>query len=871
MHLSLKTKTTKAGEFAGAAAALTLLFLPSAASALPPTPSHGTFVDGGGGRHPWTINSAHTLLWDDKPFLPVGGLFQVQSWGPSATDADFAADKAALAEIKAKGVTDIIVQPARGGITAISPESLQRLFNFLDAEGFTYGVSLNDGPREPLSAFEVRPGAYRQMTPRGGGVPLRFPAENLASSLYFIVAPTGSEIVTSGLAQMIPDGAKIDTPPLENSMVAFLVPEKLYFSNSPMGVPNLWDGYDSYRDSLLGLFAKVKLGKGFRFFVDPLPPTLDLSDEALRLIPDSPGFTNEWGAYLARKYRTLQALDAAWNIADISDRDLPSFNAAAGLMPLWNGGKGVSLFYNRKTQKTIKTDYTRSLFWTDLRAFMTESVRGYMNDLAIALKQGVAEVPVVYRSHKMSPLFSRLPGGAGFDGIGIDAYGRGRELISTGGAGEVYAQASEAGRTVWLPVTATSDAGPAAGAKTSKGYTSRIALQGDFNWLRDIGGRGFYVDSLRTLDPARANYNLAGSAEQLTWLSEYRGMLEAGARFGGPLTTLPGVTYYPRSLAGGTVRLLTGGEWWLPTERPYLQYDFGTSGSAYALTEPDGSTTYYLWNPSGETKTVRLQLPPQTTKLKDAPKVQWSASANGTVKKDVLTLTIGPDPIRLINYPTVPLPLDAFDESYKEAVKMAAIMKGRDLLETGLLGTINLPQLRLLKQKRDPWYAYAMLQDNLVKMRAAIRDYAWLQAEGDDRQTPTDQSFDAVEEKAGASNGRVLVVGKRAANKTAAAKYKIDVNVAGTFDLWVGASPNAPLIFRIDDQPILNDAARPVNLPGATYAGGDLTWINFGQVTLPAGTHRLEVRATGPVMLDTVLLHRGNFVPNGPNPPAVVP
>jgi hypothetical protein len=850
------------------AAAVSLLSVPSMTLAAP-TQSQGLFVDGAGGRHSWTINKSHTLLWDDKPFLPVGGLFQVQSWGPNTTDADFAADKAALAEIKARGVKDVILQPTRGGITALNPETIQRVLDYLDSEGFTYGLSLNDGPREPLSAFEVRPGAYRQMTPEGGST-LRFPIENLASSLYFIVAPTGSELVTSGNAQMTPDGVKIDTPALNDKMVAFLVPEKLYFANSPMGVPNLWDGYDSYRDSLLSLFSKVHLGKGFRFFVDALPPSLDLTDEAMRILPNSPGFTAEWGAYLARKYRTLETLDSAWNI---TERNVPSFDAASALLPLWNGGKGVSLFYDRKTKTAYKTDYTRSLFWTDLRAFMTDSVRGYMNDLAIALKHGVADVPVVYRSHKTSLLFSQLASGPGFDGIGVDAYGRGRDLIATGGAGEVYAQASEANRTIWLPITATSDAGPLPATKTAKGYGSRTALVNDFNWLRDIGGRGFYVDSLRTLDPARTNFNLAALPDQLTWLSDYQGMLEAGATSSGPLTTLPGVTYYPRSLAGASIKLLPGGEWWLPTERPYLQYDFGTSGSAYALTEPDGSTTYYLWNPSGGTRTIRLELPPQTTKLKDAPKVQWSATANGAVKKNVLTLTIGPDPIRLLNYPTVPLPMDAFDESMDEATKLYAVMKEHDSLERGLLGNINLPQLKLLKEKRDPWYAYAQLQDNLARMRAVVRDYAWLQAEGDDHQSPTSQSFDAIEEKQGASNGRVLVVGKRAPGMPiAVAQYSVMVNTAGTFQLCVGASPNAPLTFRIDGQPVINnEVAHSINLPGASYAGGDLVWIDFGPITLPAGQHTLELRASGPAMVDTVLLHKGNFVPNGPNPPSVLP
>ncbi|MBC8103882.1 MAG: hypothetical protein H7Z41_15015 [Cytophagales bacterium] len=859
------------------AAALALLFaasaLPMARAALPPTPSQGTFVDTTGGRHSWVINSAHTLIWDSKPFLPVGGLFQMQSWVPNASEADFIADKAALAAIKARGVTDVILQPAQGGITGVTPAALQRAFDYLDAQGLTYGISLADGPREPLAAYEVRPGAYR-LTAAGGGPPLRFAAENLMSSLYFVVTPTGSDVIARGQAQMIPEGARVETPAVSGQMIAFLVPEKLYFVGSPMGVPNLWDGYDSYRDSILTLFGQVRLGKGFRFFVDALPPSLNLSDEALRLIPDSPGFRTEWGAYLTRKYRTLETLDVAWSI---TNRDVPSFEAAAALLPLWNGGKGVSLYYDRYTRKEVKTDFTRSAFWNDLRAFMTDSVRGYMNDLAIALKHGVADVPVVYRSQGSSLLFSRLPGGEGFDGIGIDAYGRGRDLISAGGAGEVYAQASEAGRTLWLPVTATNDDGPGAGAKKEGGYVSRAALISDFDWLRDLGARGFYVDSLRTLDPARVKFNIGDLPGQLTWLSDYQSLLTASVRTGGPLDTLPGVTYFPRGLNTASIRLLTGGEWWLPTDRPGSLYDFGTAGSTYALTEPDGSATYYLWNPSGVQRTIHLKLPPQVTKNKEAPRVQWSASANGTVKGDTLALTIGPDPIRLLNYPTVPLPVEAFDEAYGEAQKLAAEMKKRDALERGLYG-VNLPQLRMQYQKRgDPWFGYTMLRETLLKMRTVLRDYAWLEAEGeaDASQAPISQSFDAIEERVGASGGRVLVVGKRAANMPrAAAQYRISVNKPGTFQLWAAASPGAPLTFLLNGKSVIDEgslAPRTPSGPGAAYAGGSLAWIYFGPVTLPQGTHTLEVRASGPATLDTLLLQKGDFTPNGPNPPPVLP
>ena len=40
----------------------------------------GAYKDSAGVVHPWSINAAHVLVWDDRPFVPVGGRFQAKSW-----------------------------------------------------------------------------------------------------------------------------------------------------------------------------------------------------------------------------------------------------------------------------------------------------------------------------------------------------------------------------------------------------------------------------------------------------------------------------------------------------------------------------------------------------------------------------------------------------------------------------------------------------------------------------------------------------------------------------------------------------------------------------------------------------------------------
>ena len=841
-------------------AALTVLlcvsFLPAATSRAALLANHGVYIDSSGAKQSWHVNTAHTLVWNDKAFVPVGGLFQARSWTATGTDADWDSDKQALDLLKSRNITDIYVQPARGGLTVVPPANLQRLIDYLDAQGFTYGISINDGPREALTGYVVRPGAYRQEVPEAGGQ-MKFAMDNLASALYFIVTPSGSDVQESGEAKMTADGATINARNLPGSFVAFLIPKKVYYftgRGNAAGVPNLWDGFDGYRDSLISLFRRVHTGKGFRFFVDALPKTLSLeSAEAERLIPTGPGFATEWSAYLGRRYKSLEALDQAWGVLDHESRDI---DQAAQLIPLWSGGKGIGSLYDPTTSHTIKVDTQRSSFWNDMTTFKARSVRRYMNDLALTLKRAVADVPIVYRSSGYSAFFSDLPADDGFDGIGIDAYGRGSDLV-TGSAGYVYAQASESPRTMWLPVTGTADAPPT--KKTAPGYASRLAFQSDLDYLRDIGARGFYVTGVRIVDPAEKMCDLSQVPDQLGYLADYQRMLVAtGVR---AADSVPNAVFYPRGLRSASVRPIANHAWWLPTDRPGVFYDFGPVGHAYALSE-NGAAVYYLFNPDG-IRRIHLRLP-KANRLPGATPVAWSTAANGEIHKDILALTIGPDPIRVMNLSSLPVPTETFEALNSQATALTKVLRARNILDTGRFEA-ELSNAKIRFNVDQPYTGVLDVERIIAEMREVLRPYAWIEAESSLRQT-----FDEISDRAGASGGRVLLVDPRAAGAPAAiATYTVTVRANATYELWVAASPDAPLSFRLDDQPVLDSAVLPTRV-GAPYANGSLVWMKYGLATLPKGQHRLEVRANGPAAVDVILLiNPGQFVPDGPNPPAL--
>lgn len=818
--------------------------------------SQGTFTDKNAATHRWYINGAHTLVWDDKPYVPVGGRFVAKSWAATATDADYQADVAALETLAKSGVTDIYVQAASGGLTGVKPANIQRLVDYLDDNGFSYGVSINDGPREPLIGYVVRPGAHRQIVPPGGGE-LTFTVPNAASGLFFTVGSTGGEVREFGEARVSGDSLRVAVKDEINPLalgsgtvatVAILVPERIFTTGDNLQMRNLWDGFDPYRDTLITLFAQVKFGKGFRFVCDPLPANLALTDAFGKVIPTSDAFRTEWAAYLGTKYRSLQNVIAAWGIQDPL---VTSFDDVARLLPLWYGGKGIAQFHDTVSKKRLRAAWDRSAFWDDLSAFKRESVRGYMNDLAVTLKRTVADVPVVYRNGAgagWNELFDDLPATQGFDGMGIVATGRGSEAAARSGA-YTFAQAIAAPKTMWLPALSVAETAPV------KPFADKTSLSGTFDWLREAGAKGFFVN----LSPA--------APEQTDWLKQYATVLDST----GMRTRLesvgasqaPDAVFYPRREQTDLVPtvLSTGGGWWLPTNRAGQVYDFGSAGRAYGIEEPNAGFVYYLWNPAG-TRKITLNVPKTATDGKTANRVAWSANAQGELKKQKLTLTIGAEPVRLLNYPVIPVPQEAYPEARVETDALAKAAKTAKSVDAGRYA-LNATQIYY--KKDNPLPGVQEILALLARMRFEKRNYFWYDVE----YAPA-HSFDEIGSLPGASGNRVLRVDERLDNAPAVAQIKLNFGEEAVRDVWLSVSPNALISLRLDGRPLMTVATIPTTA-GGLYANGSLIWTRFGTATIPKGEHILEIRADGSALVDALLLSRDPFNPDGANPPPVEP
>jgi hypothetical protein len=821
--------------------------------ALPPIPvkpqSGGTFLDAKGGSHPWQIGQAHGLQWDGAAYLPVGVSWTPLSWA-NGTDENWAKDKATLAMFSKQGVHDMILSAGTKGLTHVPTAAVQRVLDYLDANGFHYGLQIADFPQDPLIGYVVKPAVYRNPTPPASG-PTRFRhIPGLADAFYLLVSPEDSEVEESGDAKIV-DGetASVTLKNTATSDILLLYPERVYLPGTPESrLPDLWQGYDEYRDRLLTFFGHVKLGPGFRFFLNPITDGIGFGGEVENVIPTTDGFRLDFEAWLNKKYKhNVDDLNVGWGI---KDHDLPDFPTAARSLPLWSGSKGVLAVYDpvKKARYSVLSNRrTNGYVWDDLRQFRLESVRGYMNSLADVLKKGVADAPVIYGWSGRNALFTNSETQSGFDGLSIADPGTGAYA---------FAQAEETPKTTWL-IAAGSEA------------ASQPTLTGDWDALKNVGVRGFFAS--------------AASPEEARRLSEYGAALSFQvSELADPSRVLP----YPAAVPGLQIglRRLNDGVWWLPSYRAgnlLGSGDFLNLGPflrAYKLNDPDGGLPrFVVWSPHGALARARFPFTKDSRALiTDAAGVPLPVEK----KTDSWIVPLGLDPIIVSHVATVPLPSDAADAAELEAARLIKLAKGQGISADLYLERLFQIRNTIPATSRDAdlrYNAFARLVGDLTQ---TLQPFVWIEGE-----SASSYTFDSLVSDSEASGGSYLSLdtdrqpSASTGNSDGAyrAEYKFSVNATGSYALWMSGSPardSSPFTYTLDA-----GSANPVQdvpVSGEMYAG-KFAWSQLGDVTLSHGPHTLTITLTGPrdrdnryaLAIDAFCLSRVPFHPNGTQMPAI--
>ncbi len=810
--------------------ALAAVVAASASCAAVKYKTSGTYVDGAGGQHPWSINDSHTLIWDSQPYVPVGVSFTASSISQGAPADSYQADTATLDAIKAKGITDIVLKGS-GPITSCDPAALQRIIDYLDANGFRYGIEMDDGPRDALRGYLISPNRYRLEGPsEQSTIDCNWP--NVDSAIYVVVNTFDNSIKTTGGA-VVRDGKVTISlaEPLTSSQVLIVYPRKAYANAAEGGISDIWSGFGEYRDRVLDFFKKVKPGPGMRFFLEPFTSKMDFSGEMAGLVPDSKGFRLGLEAYLTKRYTHEGSLNAGWGLND----NLNSIEEATRLMPLWSMGRGVSYVYDRASAKLTSVDPAVTRMWRDIIDYRDTSAQEYMNTISDTLRKQVANVPVIFKGAKYHRIYANPYGMGGFDGVQALAYGTGESPL-TEVAGPMYALAEECGKSTWF--IAAGGAGRKAG-----GYPGENAMASSLDSLREIGCKGFFVDGI------------SNDATQIEWLAKFGAKIKPES-----LSDFkPMVIDYPIAPSTGAgVKRLARDTWWLPTLKMGSTSYIGDGLFAYAIA---GEDKVCMWSGIGP-KTVTLKAPPA-----GYPSVVFPTGADLTKRKGnlfTLTLTDTPTVLRGMDialvFPneTAEMEIDKLQAAILEADKAGlGVKKARDSVD----------RAKNVLKNGQSLTAYGIAQQSLQELLTALGSDVWLEGE----QSPAN-NFDGTYPMQGASGSQALLLDNdEDAPLTAySAAFIFDGSSNSSYEIWLAGTPpseSSPVSYSVEGSAWTPVAAAE---KAQEYAPG-LSWYKIGTVNLAPGKHSLKFRVDGRrsqdnryyFAIDAIVLSPRGFKPDG--------
>lgn len=809
----------------------------------------GSYTDGAGTQHRWSINDAHALIWDNQPYVPVGAVLRAQSLAPTPTDEAFKADTAALDTLKGKGITDIVLRSS-APFTSCDPAALQKLIDYLHQNGFTYGIEIGDGPTEPLVGYVVAPNKYRQEGPSAESV-FAWNWPDVDSAICVVVNRLTVDVESTGGAAVKNGRVTVALPePLTSNQVLTVYPRKTVRSADGQVIGDVWSGFGEYRDRLLDFFKKVKFGPGLRFFLEPFTCKVDPVGDEANLVPDSAKFRLGFEAYLTRKYVHEGSVNAAWALNDTLD----SIQTAARLVPLWGSGRGISYAYDRAGGQRYPVDTSASSIWRDINDYRDTSAQEYMNTIADTLKKQVANVPVVFKGSRYHRIYSNPYGIGGFDGLGAQAFGLG-EGLATQSAGPIYALAEGSGKSTWF-ITTTRPFDKLRTEPQSGGYANETAMSGALDVLREVGCKGFFID-----DPlVGPGSEIPAQQGQIDWLKAFKDRLAktkiADAK--------PMVIEYPNSpVVGGYVKRLAPETWWLPTLRSGKVSYIGDGLGAYSIAGEDRT---YLWSGVGP-KTLTFKAGPT-----GLPTVEFPANASidkrkgGTFAltlKDVPTVLRGIDVSLAFPYETAQAEVSTLASMIPEADKAGAnVQRARD----------GLDRAKRVLAKGQPLIAYGIAQTAIHEIAAVRGGEVWIEGES----SPA-HSYSGPVAMPGASGNLALVVdtAEDAPMSPYTAYYAFEAPINSSYELWIaGSAPteSSAASYNVDDAGWTTVAAEAGTIQD--YAPG-LAWHKIGGANLTPGRHTIKVQVDSRrsqdnryyFALDVIVFSPRSFKPNGVTKP----
>jgi hypothetical protein len=712
---------------------------------------------------PWKVGPNLQLVWNDADYAPVG--------------LQIAADDKNLSAAKLAGIQDfnLEVPVARDWKEAVAPISDRNYF------------ITNNATLPNAKGIIVQPQYYRLTGVKKSGT-LTVPLPGAEWALVVIAMSRDGSIIYNGVANVekgvlrAPYKAATDA-----DQIAIVYP----FGES-LEMEDLWSRLDARRDQVLKQVKNLKGEKGFRGLINPLGTSPYLSNRDNGFIPTDPMFRAEFEDYLEEKYRNLQVLAKAWGLRSLGEAT--DFSSISATIPLWNGTRGVSYYFNYKTNLVIPAESRKMQFWSDLAETISQTRVRRVHRILKSLRRE-AGVPILQEWLGWSWFFENPRSELTGITAKVSQPTPGAILASLAGAMSSNLRAATPGPLFATDVPFTPDLG-------------KPEVLEDFS---KVGVRGLFV---RTSNPK--DYTSIAS-------------MRMGSNF-----ERPKGYYYPQNAADPAYTMKLGdGSFWLPAPNDGNRLQFGKDISGYQIS--DGRTpSYVIWR-SGTSATTEFR-------LRNASLARFRSSSLIPPKieltKTGFRITLDSNPVLVTGAEHPPIPDGELLRLEREIGSMVKYAQGqrKDV-------SVDLYDFKGFREilESNPETAFVIAQRVHSKLSMRLSNSSWIECENSN-----DNSFSEVVKDAGCSGGSYLSLRTPFADVSGTLSASVFVNQTTSqgMTVWLAAKiPNLSdkdrIKLRIGGQLI------PIRGNGVSPYGSGFAWYNLGVTRLPAVRNEVRIEVNG--------------------------
>ncbi len=294
-----------------------------------------------------------TEATQSAPRLGVGIVFQAERFAEQ------------IAHLKAMGVPAVLVRLE--GLP--SHEHWQMLVDTLESSGMEWWLCLEGLPR--CDGWLCAPDQFRLQGNVEGVYSVQLPPDTPYTLLA--LSPADSPHLQAVFHLSLNGGRAVFAQSDTDQSVLLLYP---YLRKA---MPDLWEGWDRYRDRLFAMLKARPPKQGFKGWLI----ASEWTSLSLAVFPESQLARAEWQAFLKTRYPEMVELENSWNISGA----FKDYAQASHLIPLWHKARGLPfLVLPQDFSSPFEVEVRRSQFWNDYRLFLSMRWQSLLSALQSALR-----------------------------------------------------------------------------------------------------------------------------------------------------------------------------------------------------------------------------------------------------------------------------------------------------------------------------------------------------------------------------------------------------------------------------------------------------------------------------------------------------